>query len=105
MRRIVYLGFMVLAVLAGAAAVQQQPAQAKMDGPRGEMIVWVAQIELARAGLYEGPYHGTLTVETREAVEDFEHRVGWPESGRVTPDLIIAIKRYNLVVIADSEDF
>lgn len=105
MRRIVFVGFMTLAMLAGGAAAQQQRTGDGMMGPRGETIVWVAQVELARAGLYEGPYNGTLTVETREAVEDFEYRVGWPESGRVTPDLIIAIRRYNTVVIADSEDF
>ena len=105
MRRIVFVGFMTLAMLAGGAAAQQHRTGDGMMAPLGETIVWVAQIELARAGLYEGPYNGTLTAETREAVEDFEHRVGWPESGRVTPDLIIAIKRYNLVVIAEGDDF
>ncbi len=104
MRRIVFVGFMVLAMSAGGTMAQQQPAQNTMSVPRGETIVWHVQIELARAGLYDGPYNGILTVETRDAVEDFEHRVGWPESGRVTPNLVIAIRRYNLVTIAEGQD-
>jgi len=105
MRRMVFAGFMVFAVLAGGAMAQQQPAENSMNVPQGETIVWHVQIELARAGLYEGRYDGIVTAQTQEAIEEFEHRIGWPESGRATPDLVIALRRYNLVVIAEGEDF
>ncbi len=104
MRCIFVAGSLALAMAASGFMAQDASAQNVADTPRGETIVWVAQIELTRAGLYEGPYDGMMTAETEEAVEDFENIVGWPESGRVSPDLVMALKRYNLLVVSDDPD-
>lgn len=99
MRDIVIAGLIALVLAAQPAVAQQQSSLTAAEAPRGETIVWVAQGELHRAGLYDGPRDGVASAETIEAVEEFEHMVGWPESGRITPDLIIAVKRYNLMVL------
>jgi|GEM_PF-5035688 len=102
MRWIVVVGSLVLAMLSGGAVAQQQTDRDVVNGPKGETIVWSAQVELYRAGLYKGPHNGILTDETAEAIEAFEHHVGWPETGRVTQSLVVALKRFNLVAIVEA---
>ena len=99
MRYFLIAGSLVLAMSVVPAAAEQQADPAMDHGAQGVTIVRCAQVELTQAGLYGGPHHGVMTADTEEAVEDFEHLVGWPESGRVTPDLVNALRRYNLLAV------
>ncbi len=53
------------------------------------------ELELDRAGFY-GEAAGLSYEEIfAEAISDFEHHIGWPETGRASPAVLGALREYN----------
>lgn len=58
-------------------------------------MVRTAQIRLGDLGYFNGFYDGVLGSDTRTAIKKFQHHVGIPATGKLTP------RTYNLIQIAD----
>ena len=94
MRRDFSIGLTALALVSFAPlGISAQDLELAVGhGPETRSAI---EVELDRAGFY-GESHSLSEDEVvAEAIADFEHHIGWPETGRPSPAVWSALRVYN----------
>lgn len=81
------------AVMFGLATAWAQELELAAT-PEPDLAAGIQQ-ELDQAGFYGVTMEQSTEERMMEAIADFEHHVGWPETGQMTPALLSALQEYN----------